>query len=622
MPDPTPPVGRRRPGTRRARHAARPPGDRRAAVLWPLTALAVLAAVATRRLSAPRLPDDDTLAAPAAVLLRGDGDLALLSPDGLGALHTAVYATVTRAFARHDTLLAAERELLAVALLVTGVLLWRTARRLGLGHAGSALAVLALAVVPALTPLSAAASPSWLALPWLLLAAWLLLSGRPSPAAGTAAAVATLIGVLLAPDALVLLVVGVAAGAAARTPWRRVRGPARTGPPAALGPSVGGLVAGAVVTRLLVGAWHPQPGDPARWGAGTAALVVLGVGLLAVGALTVVRLPRLRGAGVALLAGTLLGVVPPGHRLPALLACLPLAALLAAVLVTGLANRLRTARPALGRIVRPAAAGALALLLVAALAGALTAPRADLGARAHAQLADWAREQLPDDAVLAANPRLAAELVHAGIGADRLVPADGPVTAATGAPPPRLQVTTGDDPAGDARPLARFPADSAADDPAPGDTVRDQTTVTVADPDPADPTPQQLAARRELGEALLANPATTAPPAAAELLRSGAVDPRVLTLLAGLAARFGVGLAGLPAVPGELPGVPVHLAVLGSVGGEPLPDAAAADRLRAWLEAQRTPYRPARVTTVEDGLLLTWRLVPDPDAMVTPGGGG
>ncbi|MGY1842177.1 hypothetical protein [Modestobacter sp. SYSU DS0875] len=617
MPDPIPPVGRRRPGTRRARHAATSPGDRRAAVLWPLTALAVLAAVATWRLSAPRLPDDDALAAPAAVLLRGDGDLALLSPEGLGALHTAVYATVTRAFARHDTLLAAERELLAVTLLVTGVLLWRTARRLGLGHAGSALAVLALAAAPAFAPLSAVASPSWLALPWLLLAAWLLLSGRPSPAAGTTAAVATLIGVLLAPDALVLLVVGGAAGAAARTPWHRGPGPGPTGPPAALGLAVGGIVAGAVVVRLLVGAWHPQPGDPARWGAGTAGLVVLGVGLLAVGSLTVVRLPRLRGAGAALLAGTLLGVVPPGHRLPTLLTCLPLAALLTAVLLTGLADRLHTARPALGRTVRPAAAGALALLLLAALAGAFAAPRDDLGAPAHAQLADWAREQLPDDAVLAADPRLAAELVHAGIDADRLVPAGGPVAAATGGPPLRLQVITGDDPAGDARPLARFPAA-----PAPDDTAPDHATVTVADPDPADPTPQQLAARRELGEALLASPATTAPPAAAELLRSGAVDPRVLTLLAGLAARFGVELAGLPPVPGELPGVPVHQALLGSVGGEPLPDAAAADRLRAWLEAQRAPYRPARVTTVEDGLLLTWRLAPDPDAMVTPGGGG
>ena len=37
------------------------------------------------------------------------------SPDGLGALHTAVYATLTRAFARHDTLLAAGREIVVVA---------------------------------------------------------------------------------------------------------------------------------------------------------------------------------------------------------------------------------------------------------------------------------------------------------------------------------------------------------------------------------------------------------------------------------------------------------------------------------------------------------------------------
>ncbi|MGY1856710.1 hypothetical protein [Modestobacter sp. SYSU DS0290] len=583
-------------------------------MLWPLTALAVLAAVAARRLSGPRLPGDDALAAPAAVLLRGDGDLALLSPDGVGALHTAVYATVTRAFARHDTLLAAERELLAGALLVTGVLLWRTGRRLGLGDAGSALAVLALAAVPALAPLSAAASPAWLALPWLLLAAWLLLSGRPSPAASVTAAVATLLGVLLAPDALLLLVVGVVAGTAARTPWHRLPGPAGSRSRTALVLAVVGSALAAVATRLLVGVWYPRPGDPARWGAGTAELVALGVALAAIAVVTLVRLPRLRGPGAALLAGTLLGVVPPGDRLPALLTCLPVAALLAAVLATGatvpLTDRLAATRPALARWVRPAAAVALALLLAAALPAALIAPRDDLGAQAHAQLVSWAGEQLPDDAVLAAGPRLAAELVHAGLAADRLVPAGDPVPAAAGDPPLRLQVTTGEDPAGDA--LARFPAGTAGDD-----------ALTVADPDPAEPTAEQLAARRELGTALLANPATTAPPAAAELLRSGAVDPRMLTLLAGLAARFGVGLADLPPVPGELPGVPARQALLGSVGGEPLPgDPAAVDRLRAWLSAQRAPYRPARVTTVDDGLLLSWPLARDPDALVAPGGGG
>ncbi|WP_369130666.1 hypothetical protein [Modestobacter roseus] len=625
MPDPTPPVGRRRPGARRARHAATAPGHRRTGVLWPLTALAVLAAVAARRLSGPRLPGDDTLAAPAAVLLRGDGDLALLSPEGLGALHTAVYATVTRAFARHDTLVGAERELLAVALLGTGVLLWRTGRRLGLGDAGCALAVLALAAVPALAPLSAAASPSWLALPWLLLAAWLLLSGRPSRASAVTAAVATSLGVLLAPDALVLLVPGVAAGVAARAAWRR---PARMPPGVTRALTVAGIAVGAGVTRLLVGAWYPQPGDPTRWGAGTAELVLVGSGLLVVGVLAVVWLPRLRGPGAALLAGTLLGVVPPGDRLPTLLVCLPLAALLAAVLADALVDRVAAARPAFGRVAREAAAGALVLVLAAALAGVVTGPRGDLGAEAYGQLVAWSDQQLPDDAVLAADPRPAAELVHAGLDLDRLVTARGPVTAATGELPLQLQVSADGDPAADARPVARFPAGSptdggAPDDGAPDDRAPDGVTLTVADPDPAEPTSEQLAARRELGEALLANPATTAPPAAAELLRAGSVDPRLLTTLAGLAARFGVSLADLPAVPGELPGVPVRQAVLGSVAGVPLPgDSPAADRLRNWLEAQRSPYRPARVTSVEDGLLLTWPRAPDPDAQVTPGGGG
>ena len=87
------------------------------------------------RLSEPPRPEEGSLVADAFILSRTDGATAApaLSPDGLAALHVAVYAALTRTFDRHDTLVAggprapARRRDAARRLL-----LWRTARRIGL----------------------------------------------------------------------------------------------------------------------------------------------------------------------------------------------------------------------------------------------------------------------------------------------------------------------------------------------------------------------------------------------------------------------------------------------------------------------------------------------------------
>jgi hypothetical protein len=71
------------------------------------------------------------------------------------------------------------------------------------------------------------------------------------------------------------------------------------------------------------------------------------------------------------------------------------------------------------------------------------------------------------------------------------------------------------------------------------------------------------------------------------------VDPRLLTLLAGIGARYGFGLQSPPAVPGEPADALVRQAVRGSVGARPLADDPAAIRWpHAWLAAQREPPRP------------------------------
>ncbi|GAB4080199.1 hypothetical protein GCU67_16160 [Modestobacter muralis] len=597
---------------RRARHrAARPswPERVRVGLLWPVLAVLVVGLVGARMLRGIPLPGDGDLAAPAFALSRGTTDLAPLSPEGLAAVHGAVHATVTRAFERHATLVAAERELLLVVLVLSAVLLWRTARRLGVPDAGCALAVLAFGALPGLVPLHAVASPAALAVPWLLLVAWLLTSwlrpagdhepagslrGRVPVAVGLLAAAAVVLAVLLAPDVLLFLVAGLAAAAAGR------------GDPARRAAAAAGGVLLLTGGRALVERWAPEAADPARWGADrTGVLVTSGV-LLLVGVLAAVLLPRWRPLGVALAAVALLSVAPPSQRVSALLLSLPLAALL-----VGALGALAAARLPRSVLARPRTrlvaglAGAVALVVVAAVAASAVSrtPRSDFGATADAQLVDWLGGQLPDEAVVTADPALTAQLVHAGADPDRVLPGtELPVPASTGPTAPVLQVTSGAAPAA-GTPVARFGPSGE---------------LTVTDPQAVAPTPEQLDTRRQLGTALLANPTNRFPAADAALLTEGRVDPRLLTLLAGIGAQYGVGVESLPAVPGEPADAPVRQAVVTTVGGTSLAaDPAAAERFRGWLGAQKEPYVPDRISEVPGGLLIGYDLVRDPDALVT-----
>ncbi|QXG76999.1 hypothetical protein KUM42_05575 [Modestobacter sp. L9-4] len=597
----------------RARHrAAREPWPERVRIglLWPLFAVVVVGLVGARMLRGLPLPGDGALAAPAFAVARGTTDLAPLSPEGLAAVHTAVYATVTRAFERHAGLVAAERELLLVVLVLSAVLLWRTARRLGVPDAGCAVGVLAFGAVPVLVPLHAVASPAALAVPWLLLAAWLLTSwlrpagehdaatgsllGRVPVAVGLLAAVAVVLAVLLAPDVLLLLVAGAATAAAGR------------GDPARRAAAAAGGVLLLTGGRALVQRWAPEAADPARWGADRTGVLVASGLLLAVGVLAAVLLPRLRPLAVALAAAALLSVAPPAERVAALLLCLPIAALLVAALGTLAAARLGRpvlARPRARLVV--ALAGALALLAVGgvAAAGLSGTPRSDFGAAADAELVGWLGEQLPEDAVVTADPGLTAQLVHAGADPDRVLPTtDVPVPASTAPSAPVLQITSGSAPTG-GTPVARF---------GPGGDL------VVTDPGAVPATPEQLETRQQLGAALLANPTNRFPAAGAELLTQGRVDPRLLTLLAGVGAQYGVGVDSLPAVAGEPADTPVRQAVVATVDDKALAtDPAAAERFRGWLGAQKEPYVPDRISEVPGGLLIGYDLVRDPDALVT-----
>jgi hypothetical protein len=206
-------------------------------------------------------------------------------------------------------------------------------------------------------------------------------------------------------------------------------------------------------------------------------------------------------------------------------------------------------------------------------------------------LLEWAERELPDDARLRPADDVRGDLLTAG-APDDLVGTEEP----TGPGDLVLTVTDGEPPPGD-RVVARF------------------ERLTVLDPSPGMPTPEQLDRRRALAEAVLANPTTRAPEEAAAVLRSADVDMRLMSLLAVLTAREGLSVAAFPRTDGaEGPARSVLLAAVGSApvgAGQP-----ATEPLRTWLEAQLPPFAPDSVEVTADGVLLSYRYASEPDALV------
>lgn len=208
-----------------------------------------------------------------------------------------------------------------------------------------------------------------------------------------------------------------------------------------------------------------------------------------------------------------------------------------------------------------------------------------------AALLDFAGQELPDRTRLRPEDAVRDDLVAAG-APDELVGTDAP----TGPGDLVLTVTEGPAAPG-SRVVARF-----------GD-------LALVDPSPGTPTPEQLASRQALAEAVLANPTTRAAGDAAAVLRSADVDMRLLSLLAVLTAREGLAVAAFPRAEGaEGPARDVLLTAVGSApvgSGRP-----ATEPLRTWLEAQLPPFAPDRVEVTGDGVLLSYDYASAPDALV------
>lgn len=210
-------------------------------------------------------------------------------------------------------------------------------------------------------------------------------------------------------------------------------------------------------------------------------------------------------------------------------------------------------------------------------------------------VAGWVDAELPPDVPLTAPDDVGAALTAAGIAEERL----------SGEDDGALQVVEGD-PGAESVVVAQFDGG-------------DGTLLNVVDPAPVAPTADELDRRRRLAAAVLANPAAGATGRAADVLGSADVDARLLGLVAVLVARLDAGITDLPRAPGQPEqGTPTRSALIGSIGGEEIvPGSEAADRARAFVEAQQPPFAADTVELTEDGLLVGFDYSSSPDADVT-----
>ena len=255
------------------------------------------------------------------------------------------------------------------------------------------------------------------------------------------------------------------------------------------------------------------------------------------------------------------------------------------------------------RLVRPGDDGA------ASDAGpsAATGPLADVAR----DVAAWVDAELPGDIPLSAPDDVSAALAAAGTAEDRLTgedPDEGVdegtdegTDDGTGA----LRIVEGD-PGADAVVVARF-------------TATDGMLLSVVDPRPVEPTPEELDRRQRLAAAVLANPVAGVTGRAAEVLAAADVDARLLGLVAVLVARPEAGIADLPRAPGQPEeGTPARRALIGSLRGERLvPGSEATEKVLEFVAAQLPPFAPDTVEVTDDGVLVGFDYSPSPDAEVT-----
>lgn len=637
-------------------------------VLGPLLALAGVLH-GTNMLSSPsRIDDEGTYVAQAwAVLNLGELTHYTYWYDHppIGWLQIAGYAGLTGAFDRAPNAVAAGRELMLVAALVSAALLWVLARRLRLPRWGAALAVVLFTVSPLAVEFHRYVYLDNLAVPWLLGAFVLAMSARRDLLSFTAATVCFVFAVLTKETTLLLLPVlawliwtrsvggtrryvvavsgavltlgGLAYLAFALVKGEVVPGSGRVSVVEGIAFQLGGRDAsGSVFTadslgNTTVGTWLTL--DPV--------LPVLAV-VATVLALFVRRL-RPFAVGMAVL---LLVLLRPGYLpVPYVIAMLPFAALLVAgVAVAGtrigvppltrVADRLQRARPRLtpvAAVVRRPLAGAVVsvgVIAVAVAATTWTAPlRSSLIAPLDTPLTQATRyvvDQVGPDERILTDDAIWVDLVRAGLPREDVVWYYKPDTDP--AVPRGVEnyswVVSTDSLRGDVGSTATV-TDAVQDGvPVAVFGTGDQRVEILRLPGPsgtgtasAVEDAAAVTSRQRAGAELAGNPRLQLSDDAGQVLAEGRVDVRLMTMLAAATSLQELQV-GLPVVAGEdEAGQLRRTLVVTGVDGVPLtPDDPAATVLTDLLQAQDDRLAPEEVlvadTATGSQVRATWDLRP------------
>ncbi|MGH9210512.1 MAG: ArnT family glycosyltransferase [Acidimicrobiales bacterium] len=538
----------------------------------------------------------------------------------LGWLLLSGWTSLTGAFERAPSAVAAGRELALVALLVTAGLVWVLARRLRLARWSSGLAMVLVGLSPLAVELHRQVSLDNLAVPWIV-AAFVLACPPRRQLAAFAASGGCLAAAVLTHEAALLLV-PMLAWQVARSSLPSTRRYSLVLAGSVFVLAVGAYAVGAALSgELVAGDGHAGLVDGvrsqlvARPSLSSAPLLgvspfdvdpVAVVAMLVAGPVALIVVPRLRPVALSAVVLSLLAVGPLDVRPALLVELLPFGA----VTIAGLADhgwrRRATARP-------PFAVAALAVtgVVVAAvtLSGWVGEHRrllTDDEDRGLDGAEAWIVANVPDERRLIVDDALWVDLVERGFPANHLVgyqtlPADPDV----GWPPAgrwsdyRLVVVSeslrASSAPGDALNAALRHSVPLAEFGSGRDLVEIRTVVPEGPSGAADANHHDRVAAASSGAALARNPSLDLAPSARDALVAGDVDQRLMTTLVALAVDFRLEVAAFTADPAELDsGSPHRIVEMRAASG------ADAQAIADLLAHQQAPYRPAAVDIEPD----------------------
>ena len=568
----------------------------------------------------------------------GDATFSSAGPS-LAPVHLAGWIWATGALGRASSAIAAGREAMLVAHIISIPLVWLLARRSGLARWAAGGAALVFAVSPLAVALYRPVSGAGLAVPWMLAALALASARRPRTLTGVAAGLCLAVAVLTEPSVVVV------APAVGWLLWRSSPSTRRRRRRLLAGAIAFGVAWLAVTALMTSGSADPAASlgllDRIRLAAGGASSAmetvadgfdgrsvagIIGLDRIGAGACLLAAavvpavVPRFRPIGCAFWAGAALVLVSGEPSWTVVVAMVPLGAVLLAagaqlVWVWHLESRVEPRREAhastaVSRLdaAVPLVLAAAAVALVLAVPDWISTHRHVAAADAAAPLASacvWVVDNLDEGDRVIVDDAIWVDLVEDGL-APQVLAGYGAVGAGPDWRSYRYIVSTPALREAGGAPEVAKAVDNSQEIASVGEgdaRVEVRRIVATAEEAPAAQEATRNDARAIAGQALAGNPRIEAPPAAISQLRGGEVDERLTTVLATLAGGHRLEIGAFVAMPGEdVPGAPLRTVELASIDGRPIAagEPAVVEAV-AFLGNQLPEFRPHQVSLVGRG---------------------